>query len=589
MGETGRRLVTLVEIDVGRCTRTYGVAPCTAALSADNPDKCTNGRKTCQDIANYNEGTLTLRFGPNITGLPDEATIFPALAGEPRVDSGELNLSGIDPRTGPLGKRDRVTVPFQDFVYHETLTDPHRDERISGAAQFSGVGYDPSQGTFFAKQAERIYYQGRPMRLLRGRVGAPLSSFTSEHFVVSEWDGPDAKGSVQVVSKDILDLVENTKAVAPAVSLGKPSADITADATSFTLSPTGIGSEYAASGYVCVGREIMTFTRSGDVMTVVRGREGTAAAAHTTRDVVQQCLAYTDIAPCDAIEDLAQTFGGISPAFIDTAAWQAENSWAAGLLLRTIITRPTGVASLIGEINQLGNMIWWSRVDQELQYRINRPLAPGEIITTLTDDDHFLTGSIDIKRDETKRIGAMQVWHGILDYTDFSADGTKFSAVAVASNAGTSDPTQENQDSIKSIYTRWFGREGDDGAASVIAERLASRYEKTPFIFTAALDVKDRDAVKPGALIRVQTHIKQDAYGRTLPTLFQINRVVEMSDRIEIKAESYAIDGRFAFWLDAPTDDYDAPADADDIAFGAYWMDDTVGTFPDGTGPYVYF
>lgn len=589
MGELGRQLVTLVEIDVGRCTRTYGVAPCTAALSAATQNKCVNARKTCQDIPNYDEATLTLRFGPNITGLPDEATVFPALTGEPRVDAGELNLSGIDPRTGPLGKRDRVTVALQDFTYHETLTDPYRDERISGAAQFDSVPLDPSQGTFFAKQVERIYYQGRPLRVRRGRVGAALSTFTSEHFVISEWNGPNAKGAVTLVAKDILDLVDNAKAVAPQVSRGRASVDFTAAATSITLVPSGIGAEYAASGVVCVGRELIRFTRSGDVLTLTRGIEGTTAAAHTAKDVVQQCLVYTDIAPCDAIADLLLTYGGVDAAFVDTAAWQDENSWAAGLGLTTIIPRPTGVATLVGEINQLGNMSWWDRAAQEVRYRVNRPQNPDETITTLTDEGHFLNGSPDVERDEAKRIGAMLVWHGVIDYTDFAADGTKFKSVAPASNAGVADPTLEDQDSIKSIFTRWFGREGNDGAASILAERLASRYEKTPLIFTAVVDMEHRDSVKHGALVRVQSRVIQDALGRNLPTLCQINRAPESGDRIDMRAESYAIEGRFGFWLDDPTDDYDAPADDADIAFGAYWMDDGIGTFPDGTGPYLYF
>lgn len=589
MGETGRRLVTLVEIDMDRCTRTYGVGLCAALLGTTGLVKCWNTFRTCQDKANFNKGTLTLRFGPNITGLPDEATIFPALASEPRIDASEINLSGIDARTTALGKRERVTIQLQDFTYHDTLIDPYRDERISGAAQADGIGYDVTRGTFFGKLVARNpYYLGRPLRIRYGRVGDPLSSYTTRHYVMSEWSGPDAKGHVTITAKDILDLADNAKSVAPAASRGKPAADFDASATSFALSPAGVGAEYAASGYICIGREIMTFTRSGDVMTIARGQEGTTAQAHTTRDVVQQCLAYTNIAPCDAIEDLLTAYAGVDPAFIDLPAWQDENAANAGLTLTTIITRPTGVASLIGEICQLGSMVWWDNVAQEIRYRAVRPLLPGETITDWTDDAHFLTGSPDIDRDEAKRISQMQVWHGVLDYTDFSTDGTKFRAVAVTVNADAEDDRAYGDSRIQSIYTRWYGRVGNDTAALVLAERLASRYADTPLIFSATLDVKDKTAAVNGALVRVSSRIVQDGTGLAGPTVFQINRAAEGGDRIEVKAEAFSLDGRYAYYMDDPEPDYSAASDAEK-AFGAYYMDESIGVFSDGTGPYVYF
>ncbi|NBT33525.1 MAG: hypothetical protein EBT13_16945, partial [Rhodobacteraceae bacterium] len=67
----GREPLTVVEIDLPLCARTYGTAPCTAALSAETPNKCFNTRKTCQDTANYlGTSTQTLRFAKNQTGIP---------------------------------------------------------------------------------------------------------------------------------------------------------------------------------------------------------------------------------------------------------------------------------------------------------------------------------------------------------------------------------------------------------------------------------------------------------------------------------------------------------------------------------------
>jgi hypothetical protein len=79
MGELGRKPLTLVEIDLPYCTRTYGVAPCTAALGTTGTAKCFNSRKTCQDPTNYAAGVKTVTFCHNQDGIPDIPGIFPAL------------------------------------------------------------------------------------------------------------------------------------------------------------------------------------------------------------------------------------------------------------------------------------------------------------------------------------------------------------------------------------------------------------------------------------------------------------------------------------------------------------------------------
>lgn len=79
---------------------------------------------------------------------------------------------------------------------------------------------------------------------------------------------------VQITAKDILDLADNDKAVIPSPSTGKLAAMTAVDMTA-TLTPAGIGSEYPASGMVRIGRELMTLTRSGDVLTLTRAQDGT--------------------------------------------------------------------------------------------------------------------------------------------------------------------------------------------------------------------------------------------------------------------------------------------------------------------------
>ena len=75
----GRKPIQIVEIDMPRCTRTYGSLPCTAVLGTTGTKKCYNTKKTCQSVATYADAPFTMRFGQNQGGLPKDVTVFPAL------------------------------------------------------------------------------------------------------------------------------------------------------------------------------------------------------------------------------------------------------------------------------------------------------------------------------------------------------------------------------------------------------------------------------------------------------------------------------------------------------------------------------
>lgn len=588
MGELGRKPVTVVEIDFPRCTRVYGSSPCTAALSASNPAKCFNTRATCQDVPNFLAANHTIRFSDNIGGLAKGETAFPALAGVSSRPS-ELNLSGIDPQSTALGTRARVTVGLQDFTYADILTDPYYSERISGAAQFSGVGYTPNaQGTFLGRLVARHpYYVGLPLRVLRGAAGQLVAAMESASYVISEWKGPNAGGAVSITAKDILDLADNEKAIAPGASRGKLAEAITADATSVVLVPATVGDEYPTSGSLVIGREIVSYTRSGDTLTfTARGTDGTIAASHAARDVAQVVLRYTDQRMCDVIYDLLLNYAGIDASYMDLAAWQAENdSWLGGLMVSAIITKPTGVSRLVGEICQLGVMVWWDEIAKEIRFRANRPLAPGEEFYPLSDDANFLRGSLDIDRADDQRISAIYLWHGVIDPTENQDSDKNFAKLSVA--AVGDDPY--NQDAFKTIYCRWFGRDGDDAAAGVIVDRLLGRFRDTPIEISATLDIKDKEGVRLGALARVATYLLQDPTGAKSSRPMQVNRVEVSDTRVQVRLQTYGLEGRFGFWMDEATSPDYSTDTSEEKETGGYWMDDTIGVFPDGTGPYVYF
>lgn len=588
----GRVPVQIVEIDLPKCSRTYGVAPCAAVLGTTGARKCYNTIATCQDVANFNAGTLTLRFGKNQGGLPKGQTIYPALAGV-STRAGRVNLSGIDPKRSPLGQRARITVTLQDFTDSESYIDPYQAQRVSGAAQADGIGYVPQErGTFFAKvKARWPYYLGRSLRVLEGYEGDALASMRTRSYVVTEWDGPNAAGVVQITAKDVLDLADNDKAQAPQASRGKLSAALTDSATSFTIVPAGTGSEYAASGYVAIGREVMSFTRSSDTFTVVRGQFGTTAAAASASDLVQQCLVYTKQAADVIIEDLLTTYAGVDAAFIDTTAWDAEaERWLGGTKFSAVITKPEGVATLIGEICQHGIMVWWDEVAQEIRLKMNRPLDLDETFVRVADDREVIEGTAEISDAVDERASQVHFWHGIIDPTGSATDGANFKKLVIGSDLTLEGDDFYGESRIKEIFSRWFGTTGDDANASVIVDRLIARYKYTPVTFSCDLDVKDLPAIDLTTLVEVSTRLMTDATGATEARQMQVMHREELQpgSRFRIEAQSFPQAARFGFIMSNSAPAYGS-ATASEKARGCYIADQSTLVFSDGTGPYVIF
>ncbi len=132
--KVGRQPVTVVELDLDFCTRTNGVAPCTAAVGITGTQKCFNTRKTCQDPNNYASSAKTYRF--STLPLPLEFQSIPSLRS---VSIAPLRL---DPGKG-LGIRASVTVAITDHPFTDTFgLDKYLSER----------SYNPFlRGTYWGK------------------------------------------------------------------------------------------------------------------------------------------------------------------------------------------------------------------------------------------------------------------------------------------------------------------------------------------------------------------------------------------------------------------------------------------------------
>lgn len=592
---TTREPLQIVELDIKRCSLTYGTGSCTAVLGTDGVRKCYNTFATCQDTANFTSATETLRFAKNQNGFARADRIYPALKSV-STNPMEINLGGVSDRKSGLGKRARVRIQLQDFADSDIWFDRYQSERVDGTGQTDEGGYNPlDRGTFFGKLRRRFpYYVGKDIRVLEGYVGDTLASMRTRHYVVTEWKGPDAAGNVTITASDILDLANDKKAQAPAKSSGRINADV-ADSglPSFDLLPSGIGaSEYPASGTAIIGSEIVTFTRSTDTITLTgRAQGGSEASSHSEDDTFQLCYVASDANIATVAADLLTTYAGVSASYIDTTAWTSEATrWLTNYRMNTIITKPTGVSQLLAELSQFGVMWWWDDQDQEIRMRANRPLDIGETAPDLTDNATFIEDKTGIDNLDDERLTTVSLFHGVIDYSDSVTKGDNFRRVSVAIDGDAEGVDEYDQSQTYDIFTRWLGSAGNFSVANPVSARLLNRYRDTPQQIVFEYDVKDEASVDVASPVTIQSRLIQDDTGNSLPAQMQITSIEEIipGGRLRAKAQTYQFAKRYGFFTENTRGDYTVATDAEKSK-GTYFVDEIALEFGDGTGPYRFF
>ena len=382
----GRQPFNYVELELDFCANVAGVAPCTAIETGDA--KCFNTFASCNDTANFNKTTKIYRFcSPNGARVPVGLDAIPCLK------SISMSPAQIDAKNG-MGLRASCDIRLQDFPHDDIRIDPYVNDRT----------YIPiNQGTYFGKlKARNPFYNARIMRVYTGFLNTDGSfsadKFERRTFVIEAWDGLDALGVTRIMGKDVLKLASDERAVCPIPSQGRLNLDMTAIATSFTVTPSGVGADYDASGYVRVGSEVMSYTRSGDVFTVVRGQRNTLAATHKQLDTVQLCKEFLGQTSQNIVYDLLTNFASVSTSYIDKSAWDAEQVGYLPRLYNALITTPTGVSKLITELSeQVGFFLYWDEVIEKIVFRAIRPNSGSEQITALTSEYNLLADSLKLK------------------------------------------------------------------------------------------------------------------------------------------------------------------------------------------------
>nr|MBO2515129.1 hypothetical protein [Gammaproteobacteria bacterium] len=517
-------IVEIVEIDIPFCRLTYGVAPCEAELGVTGEIKCFNTRRTCQDIENFDPAPLTLRFTHPSLELDYDAI--------PSLESVSVTPQVADPGVS-MGQRESVRVVLADHPHSDAGLDKYLAERDYDAFR---------RGTFWGKLRARITtLKGLPLRVRIGERGRPLEDMRTAHYLIESTEGPDGR-VFSITAKDALKVADGDRAQAPAASRGQLAAAISESDFSLTLTPAGIGDiDYPSSGKACIGgSEIVTFTRSGDNITLTgRGVSNTEATSHQEGELFQLVLEYNAETVANIIYDLLITYTAADPAWIPLADWQQEVDDFIGRLYSAEIAEPTPVRDLINElIEQAGLVLWTDVYAQQIRLQALRPVpASAEII----DEERMLEGTFRQVDQPKKRISQSWTFYGQIRPTEQLDNrlGYQFAAIGVDLE---SEAEHNDEPAISKVFSRWI-----TGTNRAAAERLnelkLARYAQAPRRFEFGLFRTHPVEPVIGAGIQIQHRALQDETGGQLIVPAQIISVARSRDRWGVVAEEMAFRG----------------------------------------------
>lgn len=583
INELSRQPVTIVEMDPDYCSLNYGESPCTASIGVTGSQKCFNTYRTCQDYDNYNNEPQTLRFviptrhslihGLNLLPFLDSVSIAPT----------RINVAGVDKNSTPLGKRESVTITMIDRPYNDNLVDKYYQER----------NYDPiKMGTFWGKWiARNPFYQGRPIRILNGFIGQPVSDYDVRHYIIETVSTPDSNGRVKIVANDILKLADGDKAKFPQAINAKLETDLTETQTSFAI----IGkfedfenpNDIATLNHIKLSDELMEVVSKNKVtddkftITVKRGVLGTEKQSHSLGDEVFRSYRLDGYA-WHIVSWLLVNIAGVDQSYIDLTEWDKEAlDWISIYNVGTMLTESEDVNVLIGELcQQCLFYIWWDASAKKVKLRAMHPALkePKDI----NDNSGIIAGSFSETIKDKDRLSQVWVYYNKFSLIEDNDKKSNYSRVQARIDAEAEGDNQYKEKRITEIFSRWLSTEAQ---ALNTGTRILLRFRTPPRVATFELDLKDRDT-QTGDVIDLSSRGITDEFGIPIKKRMEVISSQRKDDKIKIECQLYDYAGdvnrRFAYIMPDDALDYkDTPPD--DRKGAKFWISDDNGKMSDGS------
>jgi hypothetical protein len=504
-------------------------------------------------LRSNDENTYTLRLRHNVTSPDIQITPqwqkFEVVRGALASATGSFELI----TRGDLATSQTADVLFWAAQFEEgsELGDYIKTEAAAITLPDATTGYevrdafDPyERGTFWGKfLARNPFYANYRARVRRGFMGDALEDMNVRSYIVDRITGPK-NGRVSLSMKDLFSLIEARKAVAPVASQGELFAGISISDTTATLSPAGIGDlEYPASGHVAIQSEAIFFTRIADALTFLdgsppastRGSLNTEAEAHDAEDLVQLVLSFESQLVQDIIYTLLTEFAEIPVANIDKDEWDILAA-AAGMddLYTARIVEPTPVKDLIGElIEQAGCTVWHDPSTDMIRFQ---PLRPQGGVKTVTDREWIVGGSLDLKRQDNKRVSRTAVYFAQDNPTLRLDERKNYRQRVITPDLDAESPTQYGVPAIKEIFSRWIPQ-FSSGLAGDVGARINALFRDPPHEASFRL-FRDRDGqLQLAEPFNLLTFEGQDDTGAQTPILMSPVEIAREENEIAVKAQ----------------------------------------------------
>jgi hypothetical protein len=530
----GKALVYLVEISSPKCTRAYGVAPCTAALGVTGSQKCFNTMASCQDPANFAQTEVPYRFSSvrlDALQAPGDAPTMPT------VLSLQSTTAVLTPGKG-LGVRSSVEITIQDHPWGDVGADPYLSTRP----------YNPeTRGTFWGKWlARNRYWANRKLTVRTGYLTNDglydAANFRTRSYVITEISGPDANGIVRITGKDPLRFADGEKAKVPQASIAKLVGDITSGDTSITVAPAQDLLDWWTSGqrYVRIEDEIMLVTAQTGIgtgtatLTVTRGSMPTryepaynVSDPHKTGSSLVPCHWYAEQMIYDVLYHLLNTVAGIDASFLDYANWKALiDDQYSYLSISALLTSPVDAKRLITELTELGIVVWWHDRDQLVRLKGIRPSDPS--VAYLDESSNLIADSVQVHEDTSNLVTQAWMMYDLSWPLANMALLQSYRVTDVRANLDRESTLQYGWPAIRTVQTRWL--DAADGATVIqVNGNLLQQYEVIRKVLAFSLDPKD-DGFWVGDIVTVQARQVQNIYGATVATPILLTQMQESGD-----------------------------------------------------------
>ena len=336
----------------------------------------------------------------------------------------------------------------------------------------------------------------------------------------------------------------------------------------------------------------MTFTRSSDILTVVRGQHGTTAKSASEGGSVQECKIYDNVNVVDIIYDQLVNFAGIPASYIpynnDPAnpdEWDVE--YANWLTLKdyyTIISKPTGVQTLIEELTEQSLiMLWWDEASQKIKLKVIAPPGSGEVVTSINDNYHILEKSLSVKHEDAKRYTEIWVYYGVKNWVEVK-DEEDYETLYIHAELDKEGVDLYGDKRIKKIKSRWITT---DSQAVIYSGRFMLMSKETPVTVTLKVDAKDSD-IKTGDFIDMTTRVIVGQTGEAVEKRYHVVEVKESSlgheYQLTLITSGFLIGVSYGYIAPNTAPDYGSATEEEKDTY-AYIAPNT-GNFPDGREPY---